>query len=399
MKTTRRQAEELEQLLSGELPPDAVDPRLRALGDLASSVHEHREALAPAMDATARAAVRTQVLEQASPLTAPTEAPDAPRAPARGWRRVLRSPRSAVASGLTALLMASTGVTVAAQESVPGDALYGLKRGTESVRMSMAGDEAQAARLELRFASERLDEIAAGASRQDEDVLIDGLVEMDRHTRAGSEQLASLAQQRDDQAMLDELEAFLEHQSSALAETFSRLPVGVRPYAEDSLALLREIHRDLLTPVRASCDCSPVAAAGACECATVAGDADRDDDGTDEQDEASDEDTRDEAQEQDAAPRDDAPARESAEEPTETSDPLPTDRRERRERAEQEVRDGLETTTDGLRDTVEKTTEGVGDVVEDTTEGLSDTVERTTEGVGDALEDTTGSIGGLLGGD
>jgi hypothetical protein len=45
---------------------------------------------------------------------------------------VARRPvRAALATGLASTMIAATGVTVAAQEALPGDALYGLKKGTE----------------------------------------------------------------------------------------------------------------------------------------------------------------------------------------------------------------------------------------------------------------------------
>jgi hypothetical protein len=48
--------------------------------------------------------------------------------------------RVAVASTMAASMVGATGVAVAAQEALPGDALYGVKKATESLRLSLAGD-------------------------------------------------------------------------------------------------------------------------------------------------------------------------------------------------------------------------------------------------------------------
>lgn len=106
------------------------------------------------MTTDARDRVRDRVLAeiQLGPAAVPTRAPG-------------RSPRVAVATGLISALVAAGGVTVAAQEALPGDALYGLKKVTESVRVAVAADQVEVGRLELRLARERLEEIVAASER------------------------------------------------------------------------------------------------------------------------------------------------------------------------------------------------------------------------------------------
>jgi hypothetical protein len=121
--------------------------------------------------------------------------------------------------------------------------------------MNLASDATQAARLELRFAEERLEEVTVGASRVPAPAQIESLAEMDQRSLAGAQQLVLAAEQEGDEQLLAEVDAFVERQSSGLVEVFARLPIEARPHAEDSLALLRQIRTDLLLPALEACDC------------------------------------------------------------------------------------------------------------------------------------------------
>lgn len=60
-----------------------------------------------------------------------------------------------------ALSVAGGGAVYASQDSLPGDALYELKLGTEQVRMILPGDDVTRAELALSFADRRMEEIVA----------------------------------------------------------------------------------------------------------------------------------------------------------------------------------------------------------------------------------------------
>ena len=52
------------------------------------------------------------------------------------------------------------GITgVAAQSAIPGDSLYSVKTSIEETRLSLANDASDRAKMNLRFAEERLEEI------------------------------------------------------------------------------------------------------------------------------------------------------------------------------------------------------------------------------------------------
>ncbi|MCK7623586.1 DUF5667 domain-containing protein [Streptomyces sp. RS10V-4] len=72
-------------------------------------------------------------------------------------------PRSRLSKGLAAggltvgvAAGAFTGVAAASTDALPGDSLYGLKRGMEDLRLTMAGDESDRGRLYLDQASTRM---------------------------------------------------------------------------------------------------------------------------------------------------------------------------------------------------------------------------------------------------
>ena len=380
----RRAAEELDALLDGRLRADEASSEVRRLANLASTVVEEQPGPVATLSDDRRLLMRDRLLDDIAALGSP-EPETAPAAGTRARRPV----RAALATGLASTMIAATGVTVAAQEALPGDALYGLKKGTETVRMNLASDATQAARLELRFAEERLEEITLGASRMPAPAQIESLAEMDQRSLAGAQQLVLAAEQESQEELLAEVDAFLERQSSGLVEVFARLPIEARPHAEDSLALLRQIRTDLLLPALEACDCLDIVPASHLD--------------------------------SDVAPRATSdplppePRTESTQDTT--SDSTSSTQQERSEDGESGgdlptgdvttdgdtgdstslLRDTVERTTDGVSDAVDETTDAVGDTVDETTDGVSDTLDKTTDTVDDLLGSTTDTLGNILG--
>lgn len=81
-----------------------------------------------------------------------------PRQPRLAWR-TLRTFGTAAAVVVIAL-GATTGIIQAADSAGPGDALYGVDRAAEKIRLRLAANPENAAKLRLSFAAERLDEIS-----------------------------------------------------------------------------------------------------------------------------------------------------------------------------------------------------------------------------------------------
>jgi hypothetical protein len=124
---------------------DELAPLLEVVADL-------RGWEPPTLSAAARDAARTRAHAALSGQRARS---------ARRWAWVWSGGmRLALGSALALLLLLGTlGISVAAaQSSLPGQALYGLKRQSEELRLQLARDAEQQAELRLQFAGRRLEE-------------------------------------------------------------------------------------------------------------------------------------------------------------------------------------------------------------------------------------------------
>jgi len=78
-----------------------------------------------------------------------------------GWARAV----AVVVAAILIVSAAGTGTAYASQSSLPGDALYSVKLGTEQLQRVVTFDDAAEVELELKFASTRLDELEEIVSR------------------------------------------------------------------------------------------------------------------------------------------------------------------------------------------------------------------------------------------
>lgn len=259
----RRHAREIEQLaalLDGSRAPNEVGRDVRRLGTLATAVVEHEPFEAVTLSPANREAMRARLLAdiangatETAPVTAPVREPR---------RAGSRSFRLGVATGLASAVVGTTGVAFAAQDALPGEALYRVKQATESARLSLAGDVVQHGRLQLQFAEERLDEVSEGRDQLASSRLVTALADMDQRSLEGAEALTAEAARSDDGQLLAELDAFTQRQAATLVEIYDDLPAQVRPRAEDSLGMLRRIRLELLFPAIEACGCVELAETG-----------------------------------------------------------------------------------------------------------------------------------------
>lgn len=248
--TERDAIDQLAALLDGEDVPGAPSS-LGALADLATSVRDHAELVAPSADF--REALRADLVAVAE---APPGLVDRARATWAARTAGLRaSTRVAVATMTASSMLGTAGVAVAAQEALPGDLLYGIKGLTEDARLLLAPDALAEARLHLEFAQERMEELEAMAGQLDSDQVAALLAEMDFHSEAGAEALIEGV--TSGAIDPDELRDFTARQRGRLTGVLDELPLLSRPLAEDSLELLRriEISAAGMTPLAADCDC------------------------------------------------------------------------------------------------------------------------------------------------
>ncbi|WP_221353154.1 DUF5667 domain-containing protein [Streptomyces beigongshangae] len=138
----------------GELPKPTMDPEVKVV---------QRAQLVAAMEAMLREGTATggEAARSALPEQRSHRSRGAHRATGLGKLRPRsRLSKGLAASGLTVGVAAGafSGVAAASSDALPGDSLYGLKRGMEDLRLGMADDNNDRGGLYLDHASTRLSE-------------------------------------------------------------------------------------------------------------------------------------------------------------------------------------------------------------------------------------------------
>ncbi len=274
---TRARAEEFARVLDGP-PPGRRRPAAATSADvstcagLAQRLARAGEELGPVagprpeFHATLRTRLMAVAAVQPQPAASARPSPAAV-APVRPVRRASRA--LTVAAGVTASLVAVSGVAVASSQSLPGDLFYGVKRTSEAVRLATAGGEFEQGRRHLDFAATRLRELRgltlgreafekssnaeaaepaaadlAAAALADPEVaerVRQVLADMDTETRKGTDLLTSAFLSSQTQAPLQALSRFATRQSTGLERLLPALPPASQDRAMASLALVVEV--------------------------------------------------------------------------------------------------------------------------------------------------------------
>jgi Domain of unknown function (DUF5667) len=258
----RQNAEKFAQLVDSRdpLPDQRGSPAdiasLAAMGRRLSSVP-----IAVAVDPTFRAHFRAELVaaaerEQVARAAGQREASPAPVRPvvrlsaglakARALfdstpqtRRVRT--RGAIIAAVAAGAIAVSGISTASEDSVPGDALYGMKRSTERAQLAMAGDDLSRAELLLGFAWTRAGE--AQAVRGDAAAVDRLLTDTDRETTVAVSLLTRTAVERTSPAPLDVISSFLDRQREPLDELRAGTDKSTANRAATSVRLLDNVAR------------------------------------------------------------------------------------------------------------------------------------------------------------
>lgn len=149
-------------------PERSRDPRIRAV--VAQLREVDPAVLAPAPRTEFRDELRAQLVAVA-PRVISESTPNTPPGEARGAleqersRRVLARPLALAGALLAAVLVLGGALTWYSQRALPGDALYGLKRASESVQLAIASSDSAKAGDYLEFAGTRVDEATALVQR------------------------------------------------------------------------------------------------------------------------------------------------------------------------------------------------------------------------------------------
>ncbi|MFJ5535133.1 DUF5667 domain-containing protein [Streptomyces sp. NPDC093261] len=136
----------------GELPGPVLDPEVKVV---------QRARLVAAMEAMLQDGARGEAADPSVPEQRSHRARGAHRArPLGKLRPRTRLTKGLAAGGLSVGVAAASfgGVAAASSDALPGDSLYGLKRGIEDVRLGMADGDNERGQLYLDQASARLNE-------------------------------------------------------------------------------------------------------------------------------------------------------------------------------------------------------------------------------------------------
>ncbi|WP_180989638.1 DUF5667 domain-containing protein [Streptomyces cahuitamycinicus] len=174
-------------------------------------------------------------------------------------------PRSRLAKGLTAgglsvgvAASAFGGVSAASSEALPGDSLYGLKRGIEDVKLGLADGADERGRVYLDHASTRLSEARRLMERGrsgplDHESLgeIRRALSGMRHDASEGHRLLSEAYERDPDSLgpMQALSAFSHSHREAWGELRERLPVQLGDVSEEVSSVFDAIEEDV-APLR-----------------------------------------------------------------------------------------------------------------------------------------------------
>jgi hypothetical protein len=197
----RRRAEEFAAAVDGGTPPEQLSPQTRELLDVVSSMRGHE---LPAPRAEFAAALREQLVAEAESALSPgSPLVLSPR------RHGARERRLTAAAAVFTLVGGSAGLAAAAQDALPGEALYPLKRGIENVQLRVQSDPDDKGRTYLSHAGDRLTEaerlVDEGADSAQTAHTVDSFVVQ---TVAGADLLLSSFQEKRDPEDVEVLREF-----------------------------------------------------------------------------------------------------------------------------------------------------------------------------------------------
>jgi hypothetical protein len=266
---SRRRAEDFAALVDGtDRAVRAVDARadadLERLVGVATSLRtfaaqpDQLELLTPREEFTTD--LRARLMTEAEAVLAPHAGENAALRLPR--RRSGRERRLVAVASAAVLIGGTAGVAAAAQNALPGDALYPIKRGIEKAETSMSASEAGKGRAMLGSATDRLDEVqalldqpaATGAPQ-----VPATLGAFTDQARTGSDLLLGSYAQTRDPATIDTVRRFAADGLTALEAMSDSTPPGAEAQLRDAATTLRDIDRRASTLCPGCSDLPPLA--------------------------------------------------------------------------------------------------------------------------------------------
>lgn len=249
----------LARLLDGDLPDGEAPAEARALGAFAKALEG---AAAPPPPFAGKLELRAALIEAArEQAAAPTLLARLRGSISETTTRWRYSMRLAAATGASAMALSSGGVALAAQQALPGDALYGVKLALEDAGLLFLGDQADRGSQQLVNAGERMDEARLSAEAGDMDGAGRALREADDAGRGGARDIIEASQKRGDPALLEILATFSASQRERLIALMPLLSGDAELAANDVMVALGRIDQRVALLGGSCGDCDPETAA------------------------------------------------------------------------------------------------------------------------------------------
>lgn len=234
LSPTRRAAEEFANAVDGA-PGDVAD----RYSDLLECVDVLRTHDVPAPRADFVVNLRERLMDAADTLLVPAEGDLAPVVPLHASPAARRQRRVSIAAAAFVVIGGTAGVAAAAEQSLPGDPLYPLKRGIESAQVSLNSSDSGRGQDLLRQASTRLSETDDLIANHEDPALINQTLVSFQESAAGGADLLFVEYQRHgDVSEITRLRTMLGSQLATLDGLDAEAPVGVRPAFANARTLL-----------------------------------------------------------------------------------------------------------------------------------------------------------------
>lgn len=235
VSTARRRAEEFAALVDGE--SRSGSSRHADLLDVVTVLRE-----VPPVEARAEfvADLRARLMAEADTALVATDA----RLSLPAHTGARRDRKFAIAAGAAVVVAATSSMAVAAQNALPGDALYPIKRALESAETSLKVDDTERASQMLDNAAGRLQEAEALALRDNAEshaALPETLDEFVTESNQAADILIEEYDESGDPAPITELRDFAEDSLQLLAELNAVVPTDMRDvvaWAAQQLAVI-----------------------------------------------------------------------------------------------------------------------------------------------------------------
>ena len=235
--SARRAAEQFARVVDGS-GADVAD----RFADLTATVDVLRRHEGPTARPEFVADLRSQLMAAADTALVPSDVPRSSELAPVVALRPGRPRRLAIATAAFVVVGGTAGMAAAAEQALPGSALYPIKRGIESAQVSLNTSDSAKGRDLVGQAGTRLDEVAQLVRNGDSSSQITNTLSSYQRTLARGSDLLFVAYQRDPSSEdLGQLRGTLQTQTDQLKSLAGQAPSGTRPDFDSASALLADL--------------------------------------------------------------------------------------------------------------------------------------------------------------